>query len=199
MYNPVFDEASRQDFIDMNELKMRLFEAKWNWTKDKVMKQKKLTTMELLEEGDIADEHDAWVKDRVEFMYDYLDFNTERKQIRLKFLNEMHKKTSLKDIGELLDEFILTSKAGVAENFDAKHILEQPSSPQKEKSERDFDWYESIVSSFDPRKPNWLDDETQIDEVASDERFLLKELMNEIKFKDSLRDHSIGSLTAQER
>jgi hypothetical protein len=47
----------------------------------------------------------------------------------------MHKKTTLKDIGEKLDEFILSSKAKTAEagNFDeSKHILEQPLSATKD-------------------------------------------------------------------
>lgn len=58
-------------------------------------------------------------------MYNYLDFNNERHEIREKFLNQMHKKTTVKDIGEKLDEFIYTSKAAIAENWhDSKHILE---------------------------------------------------------------------------
>lgn len=34
---PVFDEDSRQDYIDTNEFKQRLFDAKWKWYKDKVV------------------------------------------------------------------------------------------------------------------------------------------------------------------
>ena len=33
VYMPVFDESSRQEFIDVQELKNRLFEAKWDWYK----------------------------------------------------------------------------------------------------------------------------------------------------------------------
>ena len=98
---------------------------------------------------------------RVEFMYNYLDFDTERKDIRNKFLEEMNKKTTLKDIGEKLDEFILSSKAAVIKNWDmGKHVLEQPKSALVDKDGSDFDWYQNIVSSFDPHRPNWLDDET---------------------------------------
>lgn len=37
LFNPVFDEASRQEYLDINELKLSLFEAKWKWYLDKKM------------------------------------------------------------------------------------------------------------------------------------------------------------------
>lgn len=81
------------------------------------------------------------MKRRVEFMYDYLDFDNDRARVRNKFLFEMHKKTTVKDIGEKLDEFILSSKASVMDNWHhSKHILEQPLSPSKDKDQTDFDW-----------------------------------------------------------
>lgn len=48
-------------------------------------------------------------------MYNFLDYDNDRKQIRDKFLNEMHKKTTLKDIGETLDKLILDEKAATAQ------------------------------------------------------------------------------------
>ncbi len=35
IYNPIFDDASREKFINDNELKTKLFEAKWNWKKER--------------------------------------------------------------------------------------------------------------------------------------------------------------------
>ena len=113
----------------------------------------------------------------------------------------MHKKTSLKDIGEKLDEFILSSKAKIAGAGyweDGKHILEQPLAPTKDVDQSKFDWFESIAASFDPNTPNWMDDESQVDDIPTDEVFLAKEVMAEIKFRDAMRDHSIGTLTQEE-
>ena len=48
----------------------------------------------------------------------------------------MHKKTTMQDVGEKLDEFIYSSKAAVLldGHWDpSKHLLEQPASPQKDK------------------------------------------------------------------
>ena len=78
VYMPVFDESSRQEFIDVQELKNRLFEAKWDWYKAQKLGQTKVVTKEMAEEATIADDHDKWMTRRVEFMYDYLDFDNER-------------------------------------------------------------------------------------------------------------------------
>jgi len=75
----------------------------------------------------IAPEYDDWMENRVTFMYDQMDFDNERFQVREKFLREMHKKTTVQDIGEKLDEFKYSSKAAIAEYWDmGKHILEEP-------------------------------------------------------------------------
>ena len=129
-YFPVFDEASREEFVNMNELKSKLFEAKWNWHKEQTFNRYQITNQHLEEEGQIADEYDAWMKNRVEFMYDYLDFDNDRARVRSRFMTEMHKKTTVKDIGEKLDEFILDSKAAIAPYWDmGKHVLEEPKAP----------------------------------------------------------------------
>jgi hypothetical protein len=36
-------------------------------------------------------------------MYDYFDFDNDRSRVRNRFLKEASKKTTLKDIGEMLD------------------------------------------------------------------------------------------------
>ena len=44
LYQPIFDEASRQEYVDVNELKQKLFEAKWEWYKEETLSQYKVTT-----------------------------------------------------------------------------------------------------------------------------------------------------------
>jgi hypothetical protein len=52
-------------------------------------------------------------------MYNYLDYKSDRQRVRERFVHEMNKKTSLEDIGLLLDEFVLDSKANTGEYYDA--------------------------------------------------------------------------------
>ena len=72
-----------------------------------------MTTFDVEEEKNEAEQYDAWMGPRIEYMYDYFDYDSDRTKIRKQFLTEMHKKTSIKDIGEKLDEFILDSKADI--------------------------------------------------------------------------------------
>ena len=43
-------------------------------------------------------------------MYNFLDYDNDRSRVRERFIKEMNKKTSLKDIGELLDKFIIDER-----------------------------------------------------------------------------------------
>ncbi len=40
-------------------------------------------------------------------MFGYLEYDSDRTRVRNKFINEINKKTTLKDIGRLLDKFML--------------------------------------------------------------------------------------------
>ena len=66
----------------------------------------------------------------------------------------MNKKTSLEDIGFLLDEFVLDSKAKTGEYFDpAQHLLEQPQSGLQDQTQDQLYWRDAFVNQFDPIKP----------------------------------------------
>ena len=54
---------------------------------------------------------DEMKKTRAEFMYNYMDYQSDRIRVRNRFLDQMNKKTTLKDIGETLDRLILDEKA----------------------------------------------------------------------------------------
>ena len=84
-----------------------------------------ITTKKLEEEKEEADQHDEWIVPRVEFMYNYLDFKNDRHRMRQRFMKEINKKTTIEDIGGLLDKFTLDSKANAADYFDpVRHTLE---------------------------------------------------------------------------
>jgi hypothetical protein len=59
-------------------------------------------------------------------MYNYLDYRADRNRIRERFVQHSNRKSSLDDIGGLLDEWVLDSKAATKYWQPAKHLLEQP-------------------------------------------------------------------------
>ena len=50
-------------------------------------------------------------KRRAEFMYSYFDYDNDRSRVRERFVNDLHKKITLKEIGEQLDKFLLDERA----------------------------------------------------------------------------------------
>jgi hypothetical protein len=54
---------------------------------------------------------DEFIQQRMEFMYNYFDYDNDRAHVRRRLLDEESKKTTLKDIGELLDKFLLDERA----------------------------------------------------------------------------------------
>lgn len=64
-----------------------------------------------------AENYDKDMKERVELMYSFDDIRNNRHVLRNKFMHEMNKKTTLKDIGAKLDDFILDSKADSAQHY----------------------------------------------------------------------------------
>ena len=66
---------------------------------------------------ELGEEYDKDMKERVELMYSYDDFKHDRHILRDRFLNEMNRKTTLKDIGAKLDEFMLDNKANMAQYY----------------------------------------------------------------------------------
>jgi hypothetical protein len=56
-------------------------------------------------------------------MYNYLDFKNDRYRVRERFVRHLNKKTTIEDVGTLLDKFVLDSKAN-SEYFNAEHIVE---------------------------------------------------------------------------
>lgn len=74
---------------------------------------------------------------RADFMYDYLDFDNDRYAVRRRFIDEMHKKTTLKDIGEKIDKFIIDEKAEGFKHWDLSEIDDIKS------SKKDFTSYEA--------------------------------------------------------
>jgi hypothetical protein len=51
------------------------------------------------------------MEEKLDYMYNNLDFDHDRAIVRDKFLNEVNKRVSLKDIGETLDKLIYENKA----------------------------------------------------------------------------------------
>ena len=168
----------------MNELAAPYFKAKWDHYIDTNLQRLKFTHLEM--DLEVTAEFDKDMKERVELMYSYDDFTHDRHILRDKFLNEMNKKTTLKDIGTKLDEFILDSKANVGPyyHFD-RHTFESPNAATREQGMADFDWRHNIIESFDSVKPHFIEDQQQLNDDDSREKSRKREIIREVEHNDS--------------
>jgi len=70
-----------------------------------------MTTVKLHNDTVTSEQHDPWIKERLDFMFDYFDYKNDRTRVRERFVQNMNKKTTVEDIGFLLDQWSLDSKA----------------------------------------------------------------------------------------
>ena len=94
-------------------------------------------------------------------MYNSLDYKHDRHRVRERFVKHVNKKTTIQDIGLLLDKWTLDSKGKVENWTPERHILEQPEYPQKDHDQGDFYWEEHLFKELNPVKPSWLDDSSE--------------------------------------
>lgn len=108
---PINNEEDAQTYKSMSTLADNFYKAKWDHYVDKTLSQMKIIARDY--DREVAEEVEKDMKERVELMYSYDDIANDRHILRDRFLHEMNKKTTLKDIGAKLDEFILDSKANM--------------------------------------------------------------------------------------
>ena len=103
------------------------------------------------------------MSEKIEYMYNYLDFDNERQDVRNKFLKEMNKRTTLADIGESLDKLVTESKAANWKHYNlAEHWNSEPERPKRDYHSDDFKWSGKILRMMDPKHPLFIDDPKQI-------------------------------------
>lgn len=195
---PIGDQAQADTYKAMNELAGAYYKAKWDHHIDKTLSRLQITNTEYDREW--AQEHDKDMKQRVELMYSYDDISNDRNVLRRKFISEMNKKTTLKDIGAKLDEFILDSKADAAQFYQLDRTpFEYPNAATRDQTTPDFDWKENIMQSFDSVKPHFIEDEQQLEDDNIREKYRKKEIIAEVEWNDSTRQHNLESLTQDEK
>jgi hypothetical protein len=157
---PILDEDSALAANDY-ELLDYYVKAKYDHLVDHTLKQAKVCFRDLEERDVLAKQWDDHVIPRVEFMYNYLDFYNDRHTVRERFVNEINKKTTLEDVGKQLDKFVLDSKASLDDLFvPEKHITEQPYAASQDYSSDSLTWEGTFLSDFDPKRPQWMEDQT---------------------------------------
>jgi hypothetical protein len=195
------DEVSQLDQEDLDEHSTKYFRAKWDFYVAEKLKQMRVTTKDIAEAqayyGENGEGKDALVQARFEFMYNYLDYDNDRARVREKFLRSQPK-TSLKDIGELLDKFLLDERAESAKDLDLTKDSSEYITKAAAKDTDSFamSWSGKLFRDSDPLKPLLLDDLTELDAMPEGADTPYRDILDRIRFEDSKTDYSRKSLTA---
>ena len=184
----------------MDELTTKYYRAKWDFYVREKLQQMKVSSRELEETANYhggKDGKDAMIRRRAEFMYNYFDYDNDRARVRNRFIEAAHKRTTLKDIGESLDKFLLDERAEGLRYMDMNKDDSKVPSASKDTSSFEMTWTGRLFKDTDPLKPLLLDHDTPLDSMAEDLDTPYRDILNRIKYEDSRTDYSPNSLSAE--
>lgn len=198
----VSNEMQAREQEDFDELSQKYFQAKWEFYVKMKLDQLEITKKDLEEAAHIYDGphgKDAMFKRRAEFMYSYFDYDNDRSRVRERFINDLHKKITLKEIGEQLDKFLLDERAEGLRFLDITKDDKTVKSAAKDSSNFEMSWTGRIFKDTDPLKPNLLDDASSLDGMPEDFDTPYRDILDRIKHEDERTDYSRGSLSQEQK
>lgn len=105
---------------------------------------------------DIALQHDLDMEEKFDFMYNKLDFDSDRTKVRDQFLKDVTRRSSLADIGETLDKLTIASKAADHQYYKASE--DHAAYPSRASQEFDSTaWSAKLLKNSDTYSPAWLE------------------------------------------
>lgn len=192
---PIKNEGEQLAYEFEDKMKYKYFQHKLDHFKDLYLNTEEIRGEDyddLIEEIQ-KDEND--MEDKLEFMYNYMDNHNDRKKVRQILSHELHKKTSIQDIGEMLDEIIIqyqTTYKGI-DKLKPKALTEDITSE---------DLFEEVKSIVNKGKiyPSLYEEQERIPYVT-DPHFspLYKGIIEKVDLEDKRRDHSKEHLTENEK
>lgn len=136
----------------------------------------------------------------MDYMYNFYDYDTNRFKVREKFVKEMNKKISLKDIGETLDDLVLENKSKYYKHYSLQeHHNAQPERPTKDYTSNDFQWSGRVLKLIDPKSPLFYEDPSIINQATGTLHPKFEKIKEQIEHNDATRDYSEHSLTQDEK
>lgn len=194
-WDPITDEATQKRKQFEDKINVKYFDAKWRWYVHSKVSLLKTRSKEIEELIEFESKTDRMELRRIEFMHNNLTHEGDRARVRSTFAAEMHKKATIQDIGEVLDQMIIDEKINHPEyeEINPKSLTQDYMS---------YDLYDSVkdITHANKIKPNLFEDQDRIvydKDYKREDKY--REIIDTIMSEDSIRDHSIDSLTDFEK
>ena len=159
-YNPlvsVRDAVSAEKFAEYEKYAINYIKAKIALHQDDFLTDVRAMSEKLTsDQVENALQHDKEMNEKFDFMYNYLDFDSDRTKVRDQFLKDVTRRSSLADIGETLDKLTIASKAADHQYYKASE--HHAAYPQRASQEFDSSqWSAKLLKDTDPYSPAWLE------------------------------------------
>lgn len=105
------NEEDAQNYEAIQEAQFGWYKAKQDYLDDLYENQLQLQDVNFGKWEKQLGYEDERMDERLEYMYQEIDYDYDRAKVRSKFLDEVNRRTTLKDIGETLDKLVIDSKA----------------------------------------------------------------------------------------
>jgi len=186
-------EAAAAEFDD--QMNQKYFDQKFQWYKHSLENaiSPKERYLEELAESEQTKENN--MEEKLEFMYNHLDHHNDRKKVRKILAHEIHKKASIQDIGEMLDEIIIQYQAQYpeAKELNPKALTEDVTSEDLFFGVQDEKYKNTIYPSlYENRDRIRYEKNEQLMPVYD-------EIIRKVDTEDQDRDHSKQNLSENEK
>ncbi|CAI2385179.1 unnamed protein product [Moneuplotes crassus] len=183
------DEISQQWLEFMDKFSAKYYDSKWKWYQSTKIKQ--IVTMDARVSGliQVINDNEGNLKDKMEYMYNRINDHNDRKEVRDMISAEIHKKTSIQDVGEVLDDLIREYEANNPEyegNIEPESLYKEYTSPEL---------FPHLYHVLETRRVI----PSQYDARERGEGKIFKETFEEVDKNDQERDHSLESLDEHEK
>ena len=191
----IIDETSQKRKEFEVKLNIKFYDARWKWYLHTKLNQMKTLSQEIQESIETEEKICAHEIKRINFMHNQLSHDNDKQRVRDVLAREMHKKATMQDIGEVLDQMIIDEKI---QNPDEENI--NPKSLTQDYMS--YDLYDTVknITHANKIKPNLYEDQDRIvydKDYMREEKY--KEIIEKVNAEDIKRDHTIDTLTDLEK
>lgn len=167
---------------------------KFDWWKQMKASRNQHISLKIKREIEEIQAEENGMEERIEYMFNNLHSINDRRRVRNILAHEMHKKASVKDIADMLDDMIL--------DYKVLHGTDINLNPQAlNKTYKSEDLYMTLKKVANKGKilPNFYEDRDLIKYLAHpDVEYIYRKVVNEVDQDDLNRDHSIKTLSDHE-
>lgn len=193
-----YDRDSMNQLKAWDDIRRKYYDAKWDWYLNKTDQAMLTSTADLESAIFEAREDERTMMERMEYMYQKFDYDSDRSRIRARIARDDQKKVTLRDIADILDRSTKLEKA-INDVDQADWYDTEPKNGSRDVTSDELIWSNQILKGTPHGVPNIFEDQSYFEGKTDDEIRHLKTAIEEVRIEDTVRDHSYEALNEEEK